>query len=90
VSTEGAQVRTARARKEEQRRQHLEARFNRVCSAFAHVVLGFVCRNLNAHMGLQVEESGQLPDLGSLEPFGSRTSGPRVPRMAMARSCHAI
>ncbi len=90
MSTEGAQVRTARARKAEQRRQHPEARLNRVCSAFPHEVLGFVCRNLNAHMGLQVEESGQLPDLGSLAPFEWQTSSPRVPRMAMARSCHAI
>jgi hypothetical protein len=65
VSTEGAQVRTAHARNEEQRRQHFEARLNRVCSAFTRAVNGFVRRKFNVHKRLQAEESGQLPDLGS-------------------------
>ena len=51
VSTEGAQVRTARARKEEQRRQGIDARLNRVCSAFAQQAMGFVRRNIDSHMG---------------------------------------
>ena len=57
-------MRRARARKEEQRRQHPEARLNRVRSAFTQEVMGFVYRNLGVHRGLPAEESGQLPDLG--------------------------
>jgi hypothetical protein len=43
-----------------------EARLNRVRSAFTQQVMGFVCGNLNVHMELQAEESGQLLDLGSV------------------------
>jgi hypothetical protein len=42
VSTEGAQVRTARARKKEQRRQRTAARLNRVRSALTPSVKVFV------------------------------------------------
>jgi hypothetical protein len=58
-------MRRARARKEEQRRQHPEALLNRVRSAFSQEVTGFVYRSVGVHRGLLAEESGQLPDLGS-------------------------
>jgi hypothetical protein len=63
---QGATTLRAGARKEEQRRQSAPARLNRVCSALLQPVNAIVCSILNIHAGLPVEESGQLPDLGSM------------------------
>ncbi len=49
----------------EQRRQQPEAQLNRVRSAFTQEAMFVVNINLNTHVRLQAEESGQLPDLGS-------------------------
>ncbi len=63
MSTEGAQVRTARARTEKQRRKRAAVQINWVCSAFTQTVNLVVVRNLSIHAVLPADGSGQLPDL---------------------------
>jgi hypothetical protein len=54
------------AGKAQQRRQRAAAQLIRVCSAFTHKVMGFVCEILSVHQVLLEEVSGQLRILGSL------------------------
>jgi hypothetical protein len=65
VRWQGATTLRAHAREEEQRGQRAAAQLNRVCSAFTQTVKVDVGRNISIHAMLPVDESGQLPDLGS-------------------------
>jgi hypothetical protein len=56
----------ARAREEEERRQRAASRLNRVCSVLTEAVKVVVGRNMSIHAVLPADESGQLPDLGSV------------------------
>ena len=51
--------------KAEQRSQRAAARLNRVRSALTQEVRGVMATNLSVHAASPVEESGQLPFLGS-------------------------
>ena len=55
------------AREEEQRCQRATVQLNRVRSAFTQAVNVVVGGNVRAHAVLPVDESGQLPDLGSVQ-----------------------
>ena len=66
---QGETAKWALAHEEEQRRQRAVALPIRVCSDHTQRVKVLVEGKLNVHAVLQAVSSGQLPDLGSVQPL---------------------